>query len=163
VEPPAPSPKAIALPAAKGPPPAPRAAAAPAHAEKPGKAGGSRLSSVLSDLRQELTAGSAEGDPLGDASEAEGNQYQAKVTAALRQNYRLPETLSDRERISLTATLILRVDPDGRITGHEFEQRSGNASFDEALERAIRDTRLPPPPADQRDAIRRGVRVHFKI
>jgi colicin import membrane protein/protein TonB len=165
IAPPAPaSPKAIALPSSKAPPAAPKAAAAPARAEKAGKAAGSRLSSVLSEVRHELQEGSAEGDPLGDASEAEGDQYLARVVRALRQNYRLPETLSDRDRISLTATLVLHVEADGRIAGWEFEKHSTSTAFDDALERAVRDTRLPPPPPEQRDAYRRGgLRVVFKV
>jgi colicin import membrane protein/protein TonB len=159
------APRAVALPSAKATarPPAPKAPALPGH-EKAGAPAGPRLSSVLSELRHELQAGSPEGDPLGDASEAEGDQYQAQVIRALRQNYRLPATLSDAERISLTATVVVHVEADGRISRYEFEQRSSNPSFDDALERAVRDTRLPAPPADQREALRRsGLRVVFKI
>ena len=160
------APKAVAVAPTRAPakPAAPKAAALPGHAEKPGQPSGARLSGVLSELRQEIQAGSAEGDPLGDASEAEGDQYQAQVVRALRQNYRLPSTLSDRERVALTGTLVLHVEADGRILRYEFEQRSGNPSFDDALERAVRDTRLPPPPPDQREALRKGgLRVLFKI
>jgi len=160
----APAPKAAAAPSPKAAP-QPSAPKPAAHAgpDRTGAPSGARLKSVLSEMRQELQAGSPEGDPLGDASEAEGDQYQALVVRALRQNYRLPSTLSDKERLFLTGTLVLHVDGDGRIISHEFEQRSGNAAFDEALERAVRDTRLPPPPAPQRDAWRRGVHVQFKI
>jgi colicin import membrane protein/protein TonB len=64
----------------------------------------------------------------------------------------------------LKATVVLSIEPDGRVSGFRFEQRSGNGSFDEALERAIRQTRLPPPPADMRERYRSvGLGVHFHM
>jgi colicin import membrane protein len=149
---------------AAAPKAAPARQALPGPVERSGRPGGARLSNVLSEMRQEIQAGSPEGDPLGDSSEAEGDQYQAQVIRALRQNYRLPSTLSDRERLFLTGTVTLFVDSSGHIIDHKFEQRSGNAAFDDALERAVQETRLPPPPPEQRDAYRNtGVRVIFKI
>jgi colicin import membrane protein len=134
-------------------------------AERPGGArSGRRLSSLLSGMKQELAAGSPEGDPLGDSSEAVGDQYQAQVVRALKQNYRLPSTLSEKERLYLKGTIVLFIDPDGRVLRHEFVTRSGNPTFDQALERAVRDTRLPPPPAEARESYRRrGLQVDFKI
>lgn len=160
----APAPKAVAVPAARAEPKpaAPRpAAAGPARA---GPASGSRLASVLSEVRQELSAGSPDGDPLGDSAEGEGDQYLAAVRLQLRQNYRLPATISEKERLHLTGTVVLYVEADGRISRYEITKRSTNPSFDEALERAVRQTRLPPPPPDRREAYRRqGVEVDFRI
>jgi colicin import membrane protein/protein TonB len=161
-----PSPAAVPVPEPKvaGPKPAPPAAARPAAAAKPGRPAGSRLSSVVSELRHELQAGSPDGDPSGDAAQAEGDQYQALVVQALRQNYRLPSTISDRERLFLHGTLILFIEPDGRILRYEFTTRSGNPVFDDALERAVRETHLPPPPTPDREGYRRrGLEVDFKI
>ncbi len=161
---PAPAPKVVAVPAAKADPkPAPRAAAQPGPA-RAGAAGGSRLSSVLSQLRQELQTGSPDGDPLGDSAVGEGDPYQAKVSVLLKQNYRLPSTISDQERMRLTATVLLFIEPDGRLARLEWVDHSTNPLFDEALERAVRQTRLPPPPADRREAYRKsGLAVLFKI
>jgi colicin import membrane protein/protein TonB len=162
--PPGPTPVPIpaqAAPAAR--PAAPRAAAKPASAAKGGRPGGSRLSSVLSQLTQEIQEGSPEGDPLGDAGQAEGDQYLAAVVQALRQNYRLPSTIPERERHALQGTLVLHVARDGRILSFEFAKRSGNPVFDEALERAVRQTRLPPPPAALRDTYLNGFEVDFRI
>ena len=151
------SPVARAVAAAKAPP---RPAAA-----RPGGAGsGRRLSSLLSGMKQELAAGSPEGDPLGDSSEAVGDQYLALVVRALQQNYRVPATIGEKERLYLQGTIVLYIEPDGRVLRHQFVKRSGNPVFDDALERAIRDTRLPPPPAETRDAYRReGLQVDFRI
>jgi len=123
----------------------------------------SRLSSVVSQLSQEIGEGSPDGDPLGESSTAEGDQYLASVVRALRQSYRLPATIPERERKALTGSLVLHVDRDGRITAFEFTRRSGNPVFDEALERAVRQTRLPPPPAAQRETYQKGVEVDFRI
>jgi colicin import membrane protein/protein TonB len=162
----APSPKAVALPqpAASAARPAPKAAAKPGP-EKPGKTGGARLASVLSDMKQELQAGRADGSPDGDASEAgEGDQYLGLVVRQLRQGYRLPSTISDRERLFLTGTVVLHLEADGRVSRFELTRRSGNPAFDDALERAVRETRLPPPPPGLRDLYRRtGLEVLFKI
>ena len=143
--------------------PTPRPTAKPA-AERGGAPAGRRLSSVLSGMKQELAAGSPDGDPLGDSSEAEGDQYLAQVVRALRRNYRVPSTVGEKERLYLQGTIILFIEPDGRVLRHEFVKRSGNPVFDDALERAVHDTRLPPPPADAREAYRRrGLQVDFKI
>jgi colicin import membrane protein/protein TonB len=159
-------------PAAPAPTPGPaakavataKAASKPTPPRSGGATGARRLGSVLAGMKQELAAGSPEGDPLGDSSEAVGDQYLAQVVRALRQNYRVPSTIGEKERLFLKGTLILFIEPDGRVLRHEFVTRSGNPVFDEALERAVRDTRLPPPPAESREAYRRrGLQVDFKI
>lgn len=161
VAPPAPAPR---------PGPSARAVAAARPAPSPpaertgGPKGARRLSSVLSGVKQELAAGSPDGDPLGDSSEAVGDQYLAQVVRALRRNYRVPSTISEKERLFLQGTIILFIEPDGRVLRHEFVKRSGNPVFDDALERAVRDIRLPPPPDDAREAYRRrGLQVDFRI
>jgi hypothetical protein len=54
------------------------------------------------------------------------------------------------------------VDPDGQVPRWTFESRSGNAAIDDALERASRQARLPPPPAELRDRYRTtGLGIHF--
>jgi colicin import membrane protein/protein TonB len=164
---PAPAPVAAA-PASPAARPGPAAKAVPATkpSPKPGaeRTGGRRLGSLLAGMKQELAAGSPDGDPLGDSSEAIGDQYLAQVVRALRQNYRVPSTIGEKERLYLKGTLVLFIEPDGRVLRHEFVTRSGNPTFDEALERAVRDVRLPPPPADAREAYRRrGLLVDFKI
>ena len=50
--------------------------------------------------------------------------------------------------------MVLYVDADGTVLRYAFETRSGNASFDAALERAIRAARLPPPPPELRKQYR---------
>ncbi|HSN90459.1 MAG TPA: energy transducer TonB [Anaeromyxobacteraceae bacterium] len=168
----APPPPAPAAPVAP-----PLAAAAPAPqapgGKAPGTAGtapgaGRSLSDVLSRVRKQVEEerwGSPEGDPMGDASEGEaGDRYLALAKQALQANYNVPATISEKERLYLKAVVVLYVEPDGRIAGWRFEARSGNPAFDAALERAIRQTRLPPPPPEVRDRFRKsGFGVNFHI
>lgn len=170
--PPAPVPaspaaKAAPVPAAAKPPPAPPQAARPAAGGEPG---GDTLARVLSRMEREKAAegprwGDPDGDPAGDAAEAgEGDRYLALAVRALQANYRVPATISEKERLHLGATVVLFIEASGAIRDFKFEQRSGNAAFDAALDRAVRATRLPPPPAALRDAYRRvGLGVKFHI
>jgi len=150
-------------PAAKPPTPAARSAPAPTRPDP--------LASAMNRIRREqaLSAppryGDPSGSPEGEASDAEeGDRYLALATQALKANYRLPSTLSEKDRMFLKATVVLSIEPDGHISGFRFEQRSGNAAFDDALERAVRQTRLPPPPPEMRERYRSvGLGVHFHM
>lgn len=167
---PAPSPPAPAVaPSTKSALTAPKAKSAPA-APVNGAAGGDPLARVMSRLQRDKAAeaprwGDPTGDPTGDASEAgEGDRYLALAVRALQENYRIPATISERDRLHLHATVVLFVEPNGTIRDFRFEKRSGNDSFDAALERAIRATRLPPPPTPMKDPYRRvGLGVNFHI
>lgn len=164
-----PAQKTVALPAPKvapSKPPPPR----PASAVTGGK-GSDALSRALDKVRKDEKLASRErwGDPdgvpdgeAGDASE--GDRYLGLVTQALQASYRLPATLSEQERLALRATVVLTIEPDGRVSSFRFERRSGNAGFDQALERAVRDARLPPPPPELRQRYRTvGLGVNFKV
>lgn len=154
----APTPVAVPAPA-KPPPPAPAPAA---------KGSGTALSNVLSRVQREGTPerwGDPGGDVAGSATEgAEGDRYLALVLRELQANYQAPATISERERLYLKGTIVLFIEPDGRIRGWRFEKRSGNAAFDEYLERTLRNTRLPPPPPAMRELYRTtGLQVIFQI
>jgi colicin import membrane protein/protein TonB len=162
--PPVAAPPAAPTPAPATPPPAAPRAPAPPGA-KPGPARtGTTLASVLSQVRKEQElAGAPDGDPAGDAERAEeGDRYLALIDREIRANYRVPATLTDRERIQLQAVVVVYVERDGRVSRWRFESRSGNAAFDDALERTLRQVRLPPPP-DAWPYARTGVSVTFKI
>jgi len=178
--PPAEPPPAAAPPVA---PEAPAAAPTPAPMVAPavkaapstrGKAAsgargsGSPLDSAITKVQREIVAEQRWGDPTGevggDAEESEGDRYHALVERALRQNYDVPSTISEAERLYLSATVLVFVENDGRITRWRFERKSGNPAFDAALERTLRAAHLPPPPEAQRESYRRtGLQVTFKI
>lgn len=164
----APAERAVALPSAK---PAPQKPAPPRPASAVSGKGSDALSRALDKVKKDDRLASRErwGDPNGipdgaAESGAEGDRYLALVTDALQRSYRLPETLSERERKSLHATVVLFIERNGKVSRHVVEQGSGNAAFDAALERAIRDARIPPPPPELVDRYRRiGLGVNFKI
>ncbi len=173
--PPAPAPPAAApvvaappappRPATPGPRAAPPKPAPPAAAGVPG---GASLSSILSRVQREVEEtryGSPDGDPAGDTDSAsEGDRYLALVHGALRSVYVVPATISERERLHLKATVILFLEPNGRVVDFRFESRSGNPAYDAALERAIKAARIPPPPAELREQFRRsGFGVNFHL
>ncbi len=150
--------------------PVPGPAPSPAEPRAPGPKADKRLASVLERLQRQKALGepprfgSPAGSPLGESSEAEGDQYLALVQQALHSNYRVPATLSEADRQRLQAVVVLFVEPNGRISRFRFEKKSGRPEFDEALERAVRQTRLPPPPPEQRARYREvglGVRFHM--
>lgn len=154
-------------PAAPAPTPAPAPPQAPAPSAS-GPPGGTALSNVLSRVQKQMAEerwGDPAGDAAGDATTAEeGDRYLALVRRELQANYRVPATISERERLYLKGTVVLFIEPDGRLRGWRFEARSGNAAFDEALERTLRQTRLPPPPGGMRELYRStGLQVIFQI
>ncbi len=109
-------------------------------------------------------AGSEKGSPEGTAASAEeGDAYFTAVHDAILENYVVPSVISERERLYLSATVLAWIGPQGQILKHEFQKKSGNTFFDQALELAIQRTRLPPPPPDLANSLRdSGVVLNFK-
>ena len=109
-------------------------------------------------------AGSATGSAEGTAASAEeGDAYFSAVHDAVLEHYVVPSVISERERLFLSASVIAWIGADGRILKHEFQAKSGNSFFDQALERAIQQTKLPAPPPDLARALRdSGVVLNFR-
>ena len=109
-------------------------------------------------------AGSATGSPQGTAATAEeGDAYFTAVHDAILENYVVPSVISERERLYLAASVVAFIGADGRILKHEFQKKSGNLFFDQALEVAIQRARLPPPPPEVARQLRDGgVVLNFK-
>lgn len=109
-------------------------------------------------------AGSQTGSAEGTAASAEeGDAYFTAVHDAILEHYVVPSVISERERLYLSATVVAWIGPNGRILRHEFQKKSGNAFFDQALELAIQQTTLPPPPPDLARALRDGgVELNFR-
>ncbi len=110
--------------------------------------------------------GSPDGDPYGDAAVAtEGDRYLALVTRRLRENYRVPSIIGERDRLHLNATIVIYVGHDGRILRQEIERPSGNRHFDAALQAAVNASDpLPPPPPGWAERFRReGLGVNFRL
>jgi len=166
---PQPAQPAPAPPAARVPAPAPRPKPAPPRARPaaPGPrsdAFGAALARVRRDqVRHDPVSGDPEGDPMGDASEGQaGDRYLALMQRALHDTYRVPPTISERERLHLRATVVVFIEPDGKLSRWSFRSKSGNGAFDDALARAIQQARFPPPPTELRQEVRSvGMLVNF--
>jgi hypothetical protein len=109
-------------------------------------------------------AGSLTGSAEGMAQNPEeGDAYFSAVHDAILQNYVVPSVISERERMYLNASVLAWIGADGRILKHEFQKKSGNSVFDQALELAIQRSRLPVPPPDLARALRdNGLVLNFK-
>lgn len=163
--PPAPAAPSVAIAKAEPKPATPKA-----QSPNPGKATSNSLASVLSKVRAsaakaEPQYGDPDGDPLGDSEEGEeGDLYLASIVRELHANYDVPSTISERERMHLFAIVVIFIEPDGRIGRWQVQTPSGNSAFDAALERTLRKTRFPPPPAESRESYRRsGQPVKFTL
>ncbi len=109
-------------------------------------------------------AGSPTGSAEGTAASAEeGDAYFSAVHDAILENYAVPSVISESERLYLSASVIAWIGPNGQILKHQFQTKSGNTFFDQALELAIERTKLPAPPADLARSLRdTGVVLNFK-
>lgn len=123
-----------------------------------------RASSESKEAPDPERAGSAQGSPEGSAQSAEeGDAYFTAVHDAILENYLVPSVISERERLFLSASVVAWIGRGGQILKHEFQKKSGNAFFDQALELAIQRTKLPPPPPDLARSLRdNGVVLNFK-
>jgi TonB family protein len=167
--PPKPEAKPDAQKAAPTPASAPATqAAAPRDAKQDPKA---KLDDIMKRFQTGAIAGPAEdlpgqldGHAEGDSDRAEGEAYYALLEKRVKDQYKLPATISERERMYLNATVRIFIEPNGRIARFEIVQGSGNGVFDGALESAVqRASPVPPPPQHLVRLLQReGVDLNFK-
>lgn len=161
------APAAAAAPASK-PSASPKAAAhVPSRQELMERALAHAAGKAVPESREEPDperAGSATGSPQGTATTAEeGDAYFTAVHDAIQEAYVVPSVISERERLYLSATVLAYIGPKGQILKYEFQKKSGNHFFDEALELAIQRSKLPPPPPDLARSLRdSGVVLNFR-
>jgi colicin import membrane protein len=168
---PPPKPEAKAAPSKPTPTPATapaKQAAAPRDAKQDSKA---KLDDIMKRFQTGAVAGPAEelpgqldGHAEGDSDRAEGEAYYALLEKRVKDQYKLPATISERERMFLTATVRIFIETNGRIARFEIVQGSGNGVFDSALESAVqRASPVPPPPEHLvRLLAREGVDLNFR-
>jgi colicin import membrane protein len=128
------------------------------------------LAGVTSDARRTRDrtpdperAGAADGSPIGSAASAEiGEKYYGEIYEIIHANYVVPSVVSERERLFLKASMVIWIGRDGRILRHKLEKPSGNRFFDDALETALAQSKLPPPPPElAHDLGSEGVVLNF--
>lgn len=108
--------------------------------------------------------GQLDGDPEGDAEQAaEGERYLALLQKRLRDNYVLPSTIPEAERVRLQALVRITIEKNGRISNFRIEKGSGNPQYDAALNSAVqKSSPLPPPPEHLLRTYREGFPVRFR-
>ncbi len=106
--------------------------------------------------------GSPQGSTLGDAAQAEGEQYYALLQAKIRQYFRVggvPQSELDR----LRAILAIQLDNRGGLLHVEVATSSGNATYDSEVISAVkRAAPFGPPPEHLRGEVNSGVEVEFR-
>jgi outer membrane biosynthesis protein TonB len=109
-------------------------------------------------------AGQETGSPTGTAASAEeGEKYFGEVEDKIHANYVVPSVISERERLYLSATVVIYIGRDGSIVKHVMTKPSGNSFIDQALVLAIQRTRLPAPPGELARLVRdEGLEINFK-
>ena len=109
-------------------------------------------------------AGQETGSPSGTAASAEeGERYFGEVEDRIHANYVVPSVISERERMYLSATVVIYVGRDGTILKHVMTKPSGNSFIDQALVLALQRTRLPAPPPELAKLVRdEGLEINFK-
>jgi len=111
----------------------------------------------LAELRNIISLkGSGEGKPASRGTEGKGggqrvDEYYAKVTKAIWQNWIFPET-SDK---NLEAIISIRIMKDGFVQVTRIEKSSGNGLFDRSALRAIaKASPVTPPPYEMEIGVR---------
>ena len=112
--------------------------------------------------------GKREGSDQGTLSQGEllslQNNYLSQVGQAIKAdgNYRISDTISSAQRISLSAVLFLRIGRQGQLLEARLEQSSGHEQFDRDILTAARSARYPKPPQELAARLGAGVRGTFK-
>ncbi|MHB8416773.1 MAG: TonB family protein [Myxococcales bacterium] len=123
-----------------------------------------RLRNALAKLQQQVDqTGQADGFENGTDDVTEGDLYWARVVDRIKRFYVVPNTIPASERTKLVADVQITIGSDGSILEIHTQQTSGNATFDHAIETAVKRCRaLPPPPAALADQARQGVVLEFR-
>ncbi|MGC8927679.1 MAG: energy transducer TonB [Myxococcota bacterium] len=110
--------------------------------------------------------GDPNGSPYGDSTEGqEGDIYLTEIYNRIKGNYIIPEIISEKERKELRAIVVIYIDSNGKLIKYEFERRSGNPHFDNALINAInRSSPFKPPPKERAKIYKtEGIGINFTI
>jgi TonB family protein len=121
------------------------------------------FSKTAKAARPEELEGQADGDAQGDAAEAEGERYWGILSAQVRRNYDVSQTIPESERLHLKARVLIRIGRMGQLIETRLAQPSGNDLFDEAVLSAVKKASpFSPPPDPLRSSLQRtGVVLEF--
>lgn len=113
----------------------------------------------LTDLVKDIVEGDEQGSAIGE--EITGRlkaTYNDKLLAAIKRALKVPNTVSDQERLRLKAVLFVAIGADGSLLSARITKASDNPAFDNAVLAAAK-TSAPyaAPPIQVRDFYRAGV------
>lgn len=88
------------------------------------------------------------------------SEFQERIRAKIRGHLRLPPNLAGNPEVTFQVRLL----PDGEVLGISTTRSSGNAAYDEAVERAILKASPLPLPSDKEAAaaFRQGLTLKFR-
>jgi periplasmic protein TonB len=89
--------------------------------------------------------GALNGSKLGTSDHAIGDQYDAQVISAVRQNYNTPAGMTP-DQIAQPPEIKFNVSADGSVGGAKLIKSSGNPLVDDACVSAAQQTRKVTPP-----------------
>ena len=128
----------------------------------------SQQEAALKKLEKNVPEGSEQGSIYGTVTSAEAQDilqgYVGLVDAVIRANYTLPSIISDEEKSTLFAEILLQVSGNGNILKFEFEKTSNNRFFNEAISSAFtKISSFPAPPPDIRELLQKeGILIRFR-
>ncbi|HYH97690.1 energy transducer TonB [Hyalangium sp.] len=154
---------AVSVPAAK-PQPAPAPQKGDTSAEDRRKRLFGAFDKTAKQAPPEELEGAEDGDPDGDSAIAEGERYYALLSAQVRRNYNVAESIPDSERLFLKAQVQVRLGRAGEVLQSSLTATSGNDLFDSAVLSAVKKASpFSPPPDHLRDALQKqGVVLEFR-
>jgi TonB family protein len=159
---PTPPDKAVALPS-KDAKPDPKKDAA----KEPAKDAKKSLFDAFNKTGRATPAEELEGDPDGDkdgdSAKQEGERYFGLLSAVVKRNYDVSDTIPEAERRTLRATVVIKLGATGELVDVELSKGSGNELFDGAVVGAVKKAApFGPPPDHLRDSLKKnGVALVF--
>jgi TonB family protein len=98
--------------------------------------------------------GQEDGDPNGDAAQAEGERYYALLKTQITKLYDVSNTIPESERIRLRTQVLIYIGRGGNLIDAKFAKGSGNDVFDNAVLAAVKKAApFAPPPEHLRDQL----------
>ncbi len=112
---------------------------------------------------QEAPEGDEAGDKDGDSAKQEGERYYGLLSAVVKRNYDVSDTIPEAERRTLKATVMMKLGATGELLDVDLSKPSGNELFDSAVLGAIKKAApFGPPPEHLRDTLKKnGVALVF--
>lgn len=107
--------------------------------------------------------GDPDGDKDGDSAKQEGERYFGLLSAVVKRNYDVSDTIPEAERRTLRATVVIKLGATGELVDVELSKGSGNELFDGAVVGAVKKAApFGPPPEHLRDSLKKnGVALVF--